>query len=330
MRTIRNSFGSLAIIGGFIVLLGFVHAQETATSIQAGTISLTGTDVAMFKSLSNAQLETLVNALEAMPTVSADSLPRGGMTGTFYSLQHPEWPPLPCDMNGSLVWKLGGGSFLLNDLAVNYTKSQLKSSAVGGGMSAMDAPSPPGFGEGDGGTNSGGGFSSNFQPQVFTTNDLWLQVQMTNTTVSLTIHRPWNVTNGVYDLFDTTNLAPSAWQWLLRCAPGQTNLTVTGLPGLNEFFILGLTNDADGDGLTDAYELLVSHTDPNNPDTSGDGMLDGWKVLWGLNPLTNNTAQTSERLNYGYTPADWLNQVSGIKGGTVDLDNEGNVRSVSQ
>jgi sugar lactone lactonase YvrE len=100
--------------------------------------------------------------------------------------------------------------------------------------------------------------------QTPSTNNLWLQVQMTNTTVSLAIHPPWNVTNGVYDLFYTTNLAPpSTWAWVLRCAPGQTNLTVTGLIDPQGFFILGLTNDADGDGLTDAYELLVSHTNPN-------------------------------------------------------------------
>ena len=95
-------------------------------------------------------------------------------------------------------------------------------------------------------------------------NSLWLQVQTTNTTVSLVIHPPWNVTDGVYDLFYTTNLAPtSTWTCVMRCTPGQTNLTVTGLTGTHGFFMLGLTNDTDGDGLTDAYEKLVSHTDPN-------------------------------------------------------------------
>lgn len=104
---------------------------------------------------------------------------------------------------------------------------------------------------------------------------------MTNTTVSLAIHTPWNVTNGVYDLFYTTNLAPpSTWAWLLRCAPGQTNLTVTGLTGPQGFFILGLTNDTDGDGLSDAYEKLVSHTNPNLYSTDGTGMSDGWGIQY--------------------------------------------------
>ena len=32
------------------------------------------------------------------------------------------------------------------------------------------------------------------------------------------------------------------------------------------FFMLGRTNDTDGDGMSDAYEVLVSHTDPNTAD----------------------------------------------------------------
>jgi hypothetical protein len=50
--------------------------------------------------------------------------------------------------------------------------------------------------------------------------------------------------------------------------------------------MLGTPLDSDGDGLTDAYERLVSHTDPNNPDTAGDGIADSDKVLMGVNPLT--------------------------------------------
>ena len=147
--------------------------------------------------------------------------------------------------------------------------------------------SPPDFGEDDGGTDSNSSFSSNLQPQLFTTNDLWLQIiQMSNATAGLVINSPWNVTDGVYDLFATTHLAPSAWQWVTRCTPGQTNLTVTGLTSPREFFILGLTNDADGDGLTDAYETLVSHTDPNVFNTwSGDGVPPIlWYVAQGINP----------------------------------------------
>ena len=93
---------------------------------------------------------------------------------------------------------------------------------------------------------------------------------------------------------------------------------------------MGTPLDSDGDGLTDAYELLVSHTDPHNPYSNLDGILDGWEILLGLNPQTSNLTQPSERANYGYTLADWLNGISGVKSGSVSLDNEGNVLSVSQ
>lgn len=35
-----------------------------------------------------------------------------------------------------------------------------------------------------------------------------------------------------------------------------------------------LTVDTDNDGLDDFFEVFVSHTDPNNPDTDGDGVID--------------------------------------------------------
>jgi hypothetical protein len=47
--------------------------------------------------------------------------------------------------------------------------------------------------------------------------------------------------------------------------------------------------DRDQDGLSDAQEGVVG-TDPDNPDTDGDGLLDGEEVLtWGTNPLNRDT-----------------------------------------
>ena len=42
--------------------------------------------------------------------------------------------------------------------------------------------------------------------------------------------------------------------------------------------------DTDGDGLTDVYEGIIG-TNPNNPDTDGDGISDGDEVTNGSNPL---------------------------------------------
>jgi hypothetical protein len=48
--------------------------------------------------------------------------------------------------------------------------------------------------------------------------------------------------------------------------------------------------DSDGDGLADGAEVDVYGTDPNNPDSDGDGMPDGWEVAHGLNPLNGGDA----------------------------------------
>lgn len=95
----------------------------------------------------------------------------------------------------------------------------------------------------------------------------------TNTGTALTaylvIHAPWNVTNGFYGLYFNTNLAiPCNWEWLLRCAPDQTNLVVTNLPPTQGFIMLGpptairpgFTNnilERDDDNSTDLIDLPI-------------------------------------------------------------------------
>lgn len=51
----------------------------------------------------------------------------------------------------------------------------------------------------------------------------------------------------------------------------------------------GASLDADSDGLTNLQESQ-NGTDPNNADTDGDGMPDGWEVDHGLNPLVNDSS----------------------------------------
>lgn len=46
-------------------------------------------------------------------------------------------------------------------------------------------------------------------------------------------------------------------------------------------------SDSDQDGLTLYDEVIVYGSDPNQPDTSGDGLLDGTLVLMGLEPTIN-------------------------------------------
>jgi hypothetical protein len=136
-----------------------------------------------------------------------------------------------------------------------------------------------------------------------------------------------------YDVFANASLTPGStnynWAWMGQ-TPGCTINSVTNLPLGTVFLMLGQPWDSDNDGLTDAYEKLVSKTDPLNPDSDGDGMLDGWEVMWGYNPLSNETTQTVERVNYLYDFGGWLDQVFGIRSGSVSSDLEGNILSVSQ
>ena len=82
--------------------------------------------------------------------------------------------------------------------------------------------------------------------------------------------------------------------------------------------------------MTDAYEFLVSHTDPKNPDTDGDGLLDGWEVLWGTDPRANSPLQAGQRSNYSYEPTAWLNGITGLRSGSVNSDYEGNIQQSAQ
>lgn len=134
-----------------------------------------------------------------------------------------------------------------------------------------------------------------------------------------------------YDLFASAYLIMTngPWSWMGQGLPGYI-YSVTNMGSDVSFLILGTPVDADGDGLTDAYERLVSHTDPHNPDSDGDGIPDGWSVLMGLNGLGNSSTQPNLRSNYNYDDTDWFRGVTGVKTGDVSLDNEGNVLSVSQ
>ncbi len=152
-------------------------------------------------------------------------------------------------------------------------------------------------------------------------------------TMNLTFTIEGGSNNVPYDVFANsvlgfgTNSVP--WAWMGQGYQCNTYM-LTNLPNMSAFLILGTPQDRDGDGLTDAYEKLVSHTAPNFYDTDGDGIPDAWEVLLGLNPLVIDNAQSSSRSNYSYDLVDWLEGISGIRTGSVNLDAEGNVLSVSQ
>lgn len=91
-----------------------------------------------------------------------------------------------------------------------------------------------------------------------------------------------------YDVFTTTNLVGNSftnaqWAWLTYNYTCQT-VFLTNQPAPVAFYVLGEVSDPDDDGLSTAFEQLVSKTDPNNSNTDGDDMDDYYEVLLGRNP----------------------------------------------
>jgi hypothetical protein len=88
----------------------------------------------------------------------------------------------------------------------------------------------------------------------------------------------------------------------------------------------------DGTGMSDGWEIkYFGHigVDPN-ADPDGDGLSNLQEYQAGTDPTVDNSTVPGSRLNYLYDLGGWLNQVSGIKSGTVIPDFEGNIKTVSQ
>jgi len=83
--------------------------------------------------------------------------------------------------------------------------------------------------------------------------------------------------------------------------------------------------DPDNDNLRNQDEL-ASNTDPNNPDTDGDGLLDGFEVQGGLDPLDDGTNDSSQGAN-GDPDSDNLTntqeQTAGTNPNNPDTDSDG-------
>jgi len=321
LRTNRCHTACFVFAAAIVLLLLGVTRSRGLTTEQ--TLSV---DFGSLRSLPDEELSRFVALLGDTPTLSADALPRFS-SGGFFSLQNPSWPPMPADVNALPSWDLGNGQYLLNDLDFDYGGSSSMR------MMSLDPPIPGG----GGGTNdSGGGFGfSGLGGPIFGTNDLYLNIITLSPGRDLTylvIFPPWNETNGVWDVFGTTNLAYAVgglnvtnWIWIYRTGYWQTNVTATNFSITDQsYFRLGTMLDSDGDGLTDAYERLVSHTDPNNTDTDGDGISDGDEIALGLNPTMNDIG-SGNRLNFTYDHAGQLQSVWGIRSETTTVNAPGNL-----
>jgi hypothetical protein len=296
--------------------------------VVVGVVTCAGSGFAqMLLQSSSAQNSIVQIAAESQGLVQVDPADLPIVGGTYWWVMPGgaavPTPCLPQDLSGS-IFQISPGEFIV-DLTGGQVvvprsslQTQVASSTVASAVSsqtealvnlitqlqtasasqqmqtmAMDysGPPSPGDGGGDGGDTNNYDYSGSYQPQVFTTNDLWLQMFLTNRLGNFVIHSP-NI--AAFDIFATTNLIASVpglngtnWVWLLRTDVGETNnIIVTNLWSDLGFFRLGTMQDSDNDGLTDAYERLVNHTDPQNWSSANDGVSDGWKVAHGISPYT--------------------------------------------
>jgi len=82
MKSIKITIGGLFACAGIIAALNLLHAQEAATPVQGGAVSLADTNVD-WNAMSDLEVE--LKAVESVPPMSADSLPEAA---TYWSAQH--------------------------------------------------------------------------------------------------------------------------------------------------------------------------------------------------------------------------------------------------
>ncbi|MEI7732691.1 MAG: LamG-like jellyroll fold domain-containing protein [Verrucomicrobiota bacterium] len=126
-----------------------------------------------------------------------------------------------------------------------------------------------------------------------------------------------NRTNGAYDVFATTNLVPVtfygtatnfssiAWVLLSHGEAGQTNFVITNAAVPYQYFLAASNEeDDDGDGLSNAYEKLVSKTSPTSAYTSGDtNLTDYMAIMLGANPRVRHDRDTNGLMKFSvFTP----------------------------
>jgi hypothetical protein len=113
-------------------------------------------------------------------------------------------------------------------------------------------------------------------------------VAASNGTMNVTFTIEGGLGGYPYDVFATAVFQPPLANcycvWL-----GQgyhCNTYTVNIPSSMAFLILGTPQDTDGDGLTDAYEQLVSKTDPTQAQSDVYGVPIAWYLQNGLSPMS--------------------------------------------
>ena len=311
MKSIRNVLIGIFISGSLAASLYFLHAQETAMPVQASAISAVDRRSA-------SDLQVMLQAVEMVPTVSADSMP---CFGTFYSAQHspasPEpWPPLPANSKQLPVWNLGDGIYLLDDRNVDYAELDAENEAVTALVS-------PGMKMNMMAMNLASSYACS--NSVYFTNMAAISSGYGSMTASFSIAGGTNFVP--YDIVMTTNLAnsfsQSQWTWL---GIGYTSnrYTFANQPGDAAFYalarpqktmVVGWGNDSFAQcdvpfGLTNALQVAGGGWQSLALKT------DGTVVAWGENYFGEGSVPTN-LIGVTMVAAGWQYDVALLTNGTV-------------
>lgn len=323
---------------GFLALLNLALAQQAVDSAQPETASqimipamnpngpvpplawaFNGIKVnnVSLDITSVADLETMLEAVQAAPSVSLSSLPRQQAFGTFWSLQNPYWPPLPGLMHGENIWPLGNGEFIIDDRLTDYAELQAEADAEAALTAAVSPMMRMSM------------MSSSLASSYAYGNPVYL----TNMAASFAYDGSMTASFGIgggtnfvpYDILMSTNLTipVASWNWI-GIGYTSNNYTFFEQPASLGFYILakpsktmtvGIGNDVVGQcdvpyGLTNALQVA-----------GGGGQsialkTDGTVVAWGANYYGEGVAPTN-LTGVGMVSAGWYHNVALLTNGTV-------------
>jgi hypothetical protein len=310
-----------------------LHAQtftsgtsSDSASARTEPITMKATDMAAVQDLSEAELAAFISALDATPQISYDAIPNNGIS-TYYSLQHPDWAPLPANLSHSPVWQMDH-FFLLDDIYHRYptlTSVQTKTTKSGGTttmttlttMTTMDTTSPPS--PGDGTTNTYVITNSiSYTTPDYGTNLYLAQVSLENGYFTAIASN--TLPDVQYEIQTNADLTTTNWgtfaAYPFFYGSPETNWTqldaITVNPGLTNLFLrLRSGVSSDGSGLPDWWEQKYGVTDPYG-DSDGDGWNNLQEFQNGTSPTNFDTPPTPQCLTAslhqanGTATIDWL------------------------